>query len=66
MENLTQATLDATDSKAVLGKEIGNQANVIGVTIGTFPDLDVLLFSFEMSFKKQFVSRVVDRTLPFY
>ncbi len=43
MDSLTQAALGAAVGEAVLGKKIGNNAAIIGATIGTFPDLDVLL-----------------------
>jgi len=42
MDSITQAALGATVAYAVTGKELGRKSLLIGATLGTLPDLDVL------------------------
>jgi inner membrane protein len=42
MDSLTQIVLGAAVGEAVLGKKIGNKAQMYGAIAGTIPDLDVL------------------------
>lgn len=42
MDSLTQIVLGAAVGEAVLGKKIGNKAQLYGAIAGTIPDLDVL------------------------
>jgi inner membrane protein len=42
MDSLTQIVLGAAVGEVVLGKKIGNRAQLIGAIAGTLPDLDIL------------------------
>jgi len=45
MDSLTQIVLGAAVGEVMLGKKIGNKAQLIGATAGTIPDLDVIVTS---------------------
>ena len=42
MDSITQAALGATVAYAVTGRQLGRKSLLIGATLGTLPDLDVL------------------------
>jgi inner membrane protein len=42
MDSLTQIVLGAAVGEALMGRKIGNKAQIIGAIAGTIPDLDVL------------------------
>jgi inner membrane protein len=46
MDSITQATLGAAIGEAFLGKKIGNKGAVLGATVATIPDLDVVFYLF--------------------
>ncbi len=46
MDSLSQIVLGAACGELVLGKKIGNKAQLIGAIAGTIPDLDILLNPF--------------------
>ncbi len=43
MDSITQATMGAAIGQAMLGKKIGGKAAILGATVATIPDLDVVL-----------------------
>jgi inner membrane protein len=46
MDSLTQIVLGAAVGEVVLGKKIGNKAQLFGAIAGTIPDLDILISIF--------------------
>ena len=65
MDSLTQAALGAAVGEAVLGKQIGNKAPIIGAIIATIPDLDVLLIPFFDEFQKISIHRGYSHSILF-
>ncbi|MFT4759150.1 MAG: inner membrane protein [Paraglaciecola sp.] len=65
MDSLTQAALGAAVGEAILGKNIGNKAAIIGAVLATIPDLDVLLTPFFSAFEKISVHRGYSHSILF-
>ena len=65
MDSITQATLGAAVGEAVLGRQLGWRAMVLGGIVGTLPDLDILLYPFLDEIAKLYWHRGLSHSMLF-
>lgn len=65
MDSITQITLGAAVGEAVLGKKVGYKAALWGAALGTFPDLDVLIYPFVDSVSELYFHRGISHSFVF-
>ena len=65
MDSITQGVLGAAIGEAILGKEIGNKAAIIGAIVATVPDLDVVLYLFYNKFEMLSIHRGFSHSIAF-
>jgi len=65
MDSITQGVLGAAIGETMLGKKIGNKGAIIGATIATIPDLDVILYLYYDKFEMLSIHRGFSHSIVF-
>lgn len=65
MDSITQAALGAAIGEATLGRKLGGKGAIVGATIATLPDLDVILSPFYGQFERISLHRGFSHSIMF-